>query len=341
MTKTSLLLSLLLLVGNWIFSPAAGAAERIRLYVAGPENSEQVAFGKDISRSLRASEIELDIRPVAGSPEALSRLSDTGLLQLALLQSDLLTAQQLAVKRQATGAERWLARVETIAALHQEDIYFVVRSDSKMNHLQDLAEARINIGSPQSGSALTAGVIYRLIFGQAIPEQQISLLPTDAALVKLITEKTIDAAVIVAPRPSRLLANMKPGARNFVKLLKFDATHPSAAALLNTYAPTEVKASSYPNLLENNLPILSVRMLLAAGGHGAKRNTQLAHFSRAWCERHEPLKSIVPDLSLVMPTLPVWPASAIAKREIRHCQAGMASTAEPCSQEDRQLGLCL
>ena len=61
-----------------------------------------------------------------------------------------------------------------------------------------------------------------------MPEANATYLPNDEALIKLITDKSIDVAVVAAGQPAPIIANMKPEAQQFIKLLKFDPAHPSS-----------------------------------------------------------------------------------------------------------------
>lgn len=320
----------------------AAAADRIRIHATAAQQD----MARDIARHVaRDADIELAPRIVAGTPEALLRLHETGTLQLALLQADAAPAYIGAALRGNPDASRMIEPVRAIAPLHLEDIHFLVRSDSPMHHLHDLAEARINLGPLHSGTALTAASLYRLMFGAALPDTQVSFFPEDEALVKLITEGSLDAVAIVAPRPTRLLANMKPEARKFVKLLSFDAAHPTAAALLGRYVPVTAAAADYPNLLETDQAGLAVRIFLGASGHGQKSDALLARFAAAWCHQFPRLKAEGPPqwsaLELAArPELQGWAISRIATREIAACIDGISPLKEPCTQEDRLLGLC-
>lgn len=333
----------LLLIACALQSGLAAAADRVRIHAT----AAQLDMVRDIARHVaRDAGIEFVPRTAAGTPEALLRLHDTGALQLALLQVDAAPAYIGATLRGNPEAARMIEPVRAIAPLHIEEIHFLVRSDSPMNHLHDLAGARINLGTLHSGAALTAASLYRLMFGAALPDMQASFLPEDEALVKLITAGSIDAVAIVAPRPARLLANMKPEARNFVKLLRFDASHPTAAALLGLYAPVTAAATDYPNLLATDQAALGVRIFLGASGHGEKSDALLARFAAAWCRNFPRLKTEGPpqwsalELS-ARPELQGWAASRIAAREIAACMEGVAPLKEPCTQEDRLLGLCI
>lgn len=332
----------LLLLVSLLHSGLAFAADRVRILATAAQQD----MVRDIARLVaRDADIALQPTAVAGTPEALLRLHDTGALQLALLQADAAPAYIGAALRGNPDATRMIEPVRAIAPLHLEDIHFLVRSDSPMNFLHDLAGAHINLGPLLSGTALTATRLYRLMFDAPLPDTQASFLPEDEALVKLITEGSIDAVAIVAPRPARLLANMKPEARNFVKLLRFDAAHATAATLLALYAPVTAAAADYPNLLEADQAALAVPVFLGASGHGEKSDALLARFAAAWCSNFPRLKTEGPPqwsaLELAArPELQGWAASRIATREITACIEGVAPIKEPCMQEDRLLGLC-
>ena len=77
-----------------------------------------------------------------------------------------------------------------------------------------------------------------------------------------MTGKTLDVVVVVAGQPAKLLADIKPESRRLIKLLKFDPDHASSAAVLKTYFRANVRATSYPNLLNADLPGLAVKAFL-------------------------------------------------------------------------------
>lgn len=340
------LLCFLLLAGGLQAGTASGA-ERVRLYVSGTPGQEvQMGMGRDLARLIaRDAEIELDVRGVAGTPEALLRLRESSPLQLAIVQSDAALAYFAAMQRGNSEALKLIDPVRVVAPLHEEEIHFVVRADSPLSNLQDLAEARINLGAQLGNSALTATLLYRRLFGKPIPDSQANFLPTEEALVKLITERSIDAVVVVGARPVRLLANMKPEARQFVKLLKLDTAHPEATALRNDYATVTVLAADYPGLIEADQPALAVRMLLVAAGHSAKSRATLVRFSQSWCRNFARLQyEGVPQWGGV--TLGAsraqtgWTASHVVTHTLRACIDGVTLPSESCSHEDRALGLC-
>ena len=52
-----------------------------------------------------------------------------------------------------------------------------------------------------------------------------------------MTDKSVDVVAIIAGQPAKLLIDMKPEARQYIKLLKFDRDNAASAAALRTYFP--------------------------------------------------------------------------------------------------------
>ena len=78
--------------------------------------------------------------------------------------------------------------------------------------------------------------------------------------------------VIAAGQPAPLIANMKPEAQKFIKLLKFDPNHASAKQALTIYTPATIQAASYPNLLKSDFTSIAVGAgALLALGHTLQR----------------------------------------------------------------------
>ena len=55
------------------------------------------------------------------------------------------------------------------------------------------------------------------------------------ALAKLVTDKSIDVAVVAAGQPAPIITGMKPEAQKLIKFLKFDPNHPASKAALKVY----------------------------------------------------------------------------------------------------------
>ena len=79
---------------------------------------------------------------------------------------------------------------------------------------------------------------------------------------------------------------MKPEARQLVKLLKFDARQAAGQAALRTYFPATVRASSYPDLLVEDVPGLAVKAFLVTYYDYGLSSTvvQMRKIARSLCQ---------------------------------------------------------
>lgn len=322
----------------------AHAADKVSL-LTGQEREMPPQLGRDIARFVaRPAGIILNVDPVSGPAETLQRLRDGIRLGLALLSADTLPALIEAAADGNAEASRLTAPLRAIASLYGEDIYFIARNDSAFDSLQDIKDARINVGSLKGSTALSVLTIYRLLFDGPVPEGNLSFYGHEEALVKLITDRTVDVVAFTSPQPARLLVNMKAEARRFVKLLKFDAHHPSGKALLQRYDGTVLRASNYPNLLNEDIPGLSNRIYLVAYGHRRSDDELLTRFARAWCrnlprlheEGHAKWREIEPIQAALKQG---WQYARPVAQEMARC-VGTTLPAATCSQQERVLGLC-
>jgi TRAP-type uncharacterized transport system substrate-binding protein len=335
-------LGLLLGMLCWMSIPAASAADRVRIIADGPERGTNAQIVRGIATFVaKPADIEFDVRHSAGSSDTLARLREGSGQQFALLPADVAEALLGAAARGNIEAARRFAPIRVIAPLHEEDIYFMVRSDSPLNFVHEIEHARINLGPLQSSTALTVATLYRLMFGTAIDERRTSFLSHQDALVKL-TEQAVDVVALVSPNPARVLVDMKPEARRFVKLLKFDPAHPGAGKALKVYSAKTIPAANYLNLLVEDLPVLAVKVYLVS--HGRNDALQM-RFADSWCqnlarlrvEGHPALSGLEPGLP---PLLSGWSYAQPFERGLRACMEGKRALVESCSQEERALGLC-
>jgi TRAP-type uncharacterized transport system substrate-binding protein len=166
--------------------------------------------------------------------------------------------------------------------------------------------------------------------------------------VKLISDKSVDVVVVAAGQPAPLIANMRPEAQKFIKLLKFDTAHPSAKLPLTVYTQSVVKAESYPNLLKDSFTTLAVGAYLVTYNFSTPDTAKhLVRFAQALCNDFATLQAKGHpkwrEVSLSLPKLPAgWTYYAPAARQIRACAAPSKPRprAKTCSAEERILGLC-
>jgi TRAP-type uncharacterized transport system substrate-binding protein len=217
--------------------------------------------------------------------------------------------------------------------------------------MHEVKDAKINAGALRSGTALTATTLYRQMFGVPLPDANASFLSNEEALAKLVTDRSLDVVVVVAGQPAKLLADMKPEARQLIKLLKFDPEHPTSKAALVTYFPATIRAASYPNLLPEDVPGLTVKAFLVTYDFTLNLTTShLTRFARSLCQNFPRLQAEGHpkwrEVQLALPPLGKgWAYYAPMARELRNCTPGPSASPSPprvaaCSQQERILGLC-
>jgi TRAP-type uncharacterized transport system substrate-binding protein len=220
-----------------------------------------------------------------------------------------------------------------------------------LNVIHDIRNAKINVGEIGSGTALTTTTLYRLMFNAPVPQGNASFLSNEDALVKLITDKSVDVVAVIAGQPAKLLADMKPEARNLIKLLKFDPSQPSSQAALKTYVQATVRATSYPNLLTEDLPGMAVKAYLVTYDFSLKATEDsLRRFARSLCQNFTVLQEKGHpkwrEVELALPDLGRgWIYYPATTNELRSCIAARGKPravvpSKSCSQQEQVLGLC-
>jgi TRAP transporter TAXI family solute receptor len=340
----------LLAAGSLLQGGAALAALEYKIVTAS-ERGTYIQIGRNLAQFIAPpADIALEALPSAGSAENVRRLRYEPGVKLALVQSDVYQA----FLDQAAGgnaeARDMIRPLRVIMPLYNEEIYFIVREDSPLNYLHEIRNAKINAGELGSGTALTSTTLYRLMFGGPIPEANASFFSNEDALVKLITDKSVDVVAVIAGQPAKLLVDMKPEARKLIKLLKFDPGQPSSQAALKTYVAATVRAGSYPNLLVDDVPALAVKAYLVTYDFSLKATEDsLRRFARSLCQNFAVLQEKGHpkwrEVDIALPDLgrgwAYYPATA---SELRACVAARARPKAPppraCTQQEQILGLC-
>ena len=328
---------------------AATAATPYKIVTAS-ERGTYFAIGNDLAKFVApAADIELEVLPTAGSAANIRLLRYEPGVKFAIVQADV---YQAFVDRAAQGnpeAGGIIRPLRVILPLYNTEIHYIVRADSELNYIHDIKNAKINGGLLGSGAALITHTLYRMMFHGPIPEANASYLSNEDALVKLITDKSVDVVVVAAGQPAPLIANMKPEAQKFIKLLKFDPDHPASKPALVTYTPATVRAANYPNLLKDDFTTISVGAFLVTYDYNLKGTVDsLVRFGRSLCENFSTLQAQGHpkwrEVKLALPELsPGWIYYPPTAREIRACLDAKKVRAKPpkvCSPEERILGLC-
>lgn len=347
---------ILLLAGMLCLGSATATVMEYQIVTAS-ERGTYIKIGRDIAQFVApAANIDLTAVSSAGSAENVRRLRyETG-VKLALVQSDVYQSFLDSANGGNATARALIRPLRVIMPLYNEEIYFVVRADSPLNFVHDIRDTKMNAGESGSGTALTSATLYRLMFGSSLPQDGVSYLSNEDALVKLVTDKSLDVVAIVAGQPAKLLADMTPESRKLIKLLRFDPRHATSEAVLKTYFFTPVLASNYPNLLLEDLPALAVKAFLVTYDFQlGNTEMHLRKLARSLCQNFSTLQEKGHpkwrEVSLALPDLGRgWFYYAPTMREIRSCIAGENQTVklvkapvpsqQSCTQQEKILGLC-
>jgi hypothetical protein len=327
----------------------AFAAAEFKIVTAS-ERGTYIQIGRDLAKFIApAADVNLDVLPSAGSAENVQRLRYEPGVKFAIVQSDVYQAflDQAAGGNVDAGA--MIRPLRVIMPLYNEEIYFIARADSNLNYVHEIRDAKISAGALRSGTALSSTTLYRQMFGVPLPDANATFQSNEEALVKLISDKSLDVVVAVGGQPFKLLVDMKPEARQLIKLLKFDPKHSSSEAALKTYFQSTVRATNYPNLLAEDVPGIAVKAFLVT--YDYKLGTTINHlgkFARSLCNNFGALQTQGHpkwrEVELSLPELGRgWLYYTPMAREMRACLDNSRPRAKPaaaCTQQERILGLC-
>ena len=342
----------LALAAMWAASAWAQVPYKI---VTASERGTYIQIGRDLAKIVAPpAGIDLEVLPSAGSAENVKRLRHEPGVKFALVQSDVYQAYLDQDKAGNADAGVLIRPLRVIMPLYNEEVYFITRADSPFEFVHQIKGAKINVGPLGSGTAMTSTTLYRQMFDAPIPEASASFLNNEDALVKLTGDKSVDVVVVVAGQPAKLLVDMTPAARQLVKLLKFDASRPESQAALKTYFPATVRATSYPNLLPENIPAVAVKAYLVTYDYSLGGTVSaLQKFTRSLCQNFSVLQTTGHpkwrEVELAQPALGRgWSYYPPLAREFRNCAARGGATvaasasapAKACNQQERILGLC-
>ncbi len=212
-----------------------------------------VGIAKAISEG---TNYELNAESTGGSIQNLQLLNN-GELQLALSASN--TA--FAAYNGDEPFEEPITKIRAIAALYPEVFQFVVRKDSGIETLEDLAGKKVAMGSPGSGTERTGKLIleaHGLTYNDFKPE---FISFSDA--VTGMKDKTIDAAVVGAGIPTAALVDA--AASMDIRLLPLNSEKFEAFVASDPYfITTTIPAGTYEGVDEDVVSGASPALLVVS-----------------------------------------------------------------------------
>jgi len=326
--------------------------------VTASERGTYIQIGKDLAKFVAPkADIALEVLPSKGSADNVNRLRFDEGVKFAIVQSDVYQAFLDHAAHGNDKAQQLIRPLRVVMPLYDEEIYFIVRADSPLRYVHDIRDRKINVGPLQSGTAMSATTIYRLMYNEPLPEANTSYFSNEEALVKLATDKTVDVVAIVAGQPAKILAEMKPEAKQLIRLLKADRNHATTRAALRTYSAATIRSASYPRWLDEDVPGFAIKAFLVTYDYTHKPTMDhMAKFARSLCQNFTLLRTEGHpkwrDVQLSLPPLGRgWAYYAPSERVLRNCRPpGTAAAASrpvapaaprrKCAQGERVLGLC-
>ena len=330
---------------------AAHAAQsgRWTLYV-GPGDSLAASLARDIaSQVASATGQRISVNLTDGSVDTLGKLRDGNGFRLGIVNEDVAAAYGSAAERGFGEAAVLIAPLRAVATLNKLSFHFLVRADSRYRGLEDMRGARINLGPIEGNTAVSVMNYYQRLFGEPIANDRASFLEHEDALVRLVTDRSIDVVAIVGEQPLKVIADMKADARRFVRLVGVAQPLATDPMLVRAYPAEPLSARHYRNLIDDNVGSVAVRAVLAAyetrRGEG---ELELATFARALCERFPRLVREGGvgwrDVTLVQPEPALgWHyASPLVRGEIRRCSTGAPVNVPvpACTAVERAMRVC-
>jgi TRAP transporter TAXI family solute receptor len=255
------LLAVIATAALFLHAATAGAAADFKMVTATEGADFQI--GRNLAELVApAADVRLEVLASGSSAENLRRLQTEPKVKLATVQSDVYQAILAQAAHGSASARELMRALRVVVPLYNEELHLVARADAPYNYLHEIRDAKVNVGPRGGDTAATIASLYPLLFGKPLDAARTTYLSDEEALVKLVTDKSIDVVAIVAGQPAGVLANMKPEARQYIKLLKLDPSHASSRAVLRHYLPATVRAASYPALLAGDVPVPAVKVYL-------------------------------------------------------------------------------
>ena len=219
--------------------------------VSGNPNGTYLSIAHDLAAVLDEGE-DFRILPLIGQSAA-QNIRDVRFLKgvdLGITQTNLLNAF-----RRSNELGPLDGKIVYIAKLFSEEMHVVVRADSAVTSIEQLADKKVNFGSAGSGTQLSA----RDVFGRLNIKVQEVNLPQAEAVAKLKSGE-VAASILIAGKPSATIAAMK--AEDGLRLLPV----PFTKQLHDDYLPGALTNDDYPGLIAtgDELETIAVGAVLIA-----------------------------------------------------------------------------
>ena len=250
--RTALAAALLLILAALT---GCGSKERLRIGTAG-EGGNYSSLGNAMAQTLSKDpyKINIEARTTAGSAANI-RLLSQNYLELALAQSDVIDEMY-----SGTLETQSIKGYSAVAALYPEPVQIVVKADSGITSVSDLAGKTVSVGEEDSGAQENAAQILQA-YGLASNMLRVQNM-TYAEAAKALSEGSIDAMFCTAGAPAQVITDL--AGNTPVNLLSIEGQQ---SALLTGaygfYTKIVIPAGTY-NGQDSDVTTLAVQSVLLA-----------------------------------------------------------------------------
>ena len=218
-------------------------------------NGTFARIAADLHEELARDRIEISLSGTETPMQTLYDIMHKPGVDVGLVQADALESLLLAAP--SADARSYL---RYITQIYDENVHVIARE--QITSFRQLDGLRVNIDKPESGSDITA----RLLFSRLGLKATFTSFETSEALEKLRVGE-IDAVFILAPRPS-------------VDILRFqgDRFHlvdvPGEVEFGPTYTSTELQADDYPTLIKDGERVRTIAVGVLLAVYNWRKGTQ-------------------------------------------------------------------
>ena len=250
--RTALAAALLLILAALT---GCGSKERLRIGTAG-EGGNYSSLGNAMAQTLSKDpyKINIEARTTAGSAANI-RLLSQNYLELALAQSDVIDEMY-----SGTLETQSIKGYSAVAALYPVPVQIVVKADSGITSVSDLAGKTVSVGEEDSGTQENAAQILQA-YGLASNMLRVQNM-TYAEAAKALSEGSIDAMFCTAGAPAQVITDL--AGNTPVNLLSIEGQQ---SALLTGaygfYTKIVIPAGTY-NGQDSDVTTLAVQSVLLA-----------------------------------------------------------------------------
>ena len=211
--------------------------------VSGNLNATYLTIAYDLSAVLDNGD-EFRVLPVVGKGGG-QNIRDVRYLKgidLGITQSNLLNAF-----RRSNEIGTIDDKIVYLAKLFNEEMHLVVRADSGITAIDQLAGKKVNFSDIGSGSQLSSRDIFERL---GIKVQEVNMGQADA--VEALKSGQIAATILIAGKPAASMAKIQ--ASDGFRILPV----PYRKQLQGDYLPTTLSADDYPKLVDRNQPVETI-----------------------------------------------------------------------------------